>query len=314
MKSKSLQKPLALLLALGMLISSLPITANAQAPITQGGNILESDPRAGAGDFLTLGDPLPSDYQPLDADDINLILDDGTGESSMGTSGGEVSIIALNRFSPEGQFPFLLTEISFLANNGSGSVMAPGEPIRLVVFQNTNGEAVSDPSDGAELLLEVNETVKVATGWNVYELDEPLRLDGPGDVLIGVLSEHRPGTPYRPAVYDTNTNSHRSWIGIWTDPSPVPSPVTIPFPTTGTGTWGGLSELGFPGTFTLRGKGFPAVDYKINGTVTNASGAPVVGATIAFTPGVHTAKTNASGFYRTMLDSGEYSATVSGFG
>ena len=311
MKSNSLQKYLALLLALGMLISSLPITANAQAPITQDGNILESAPQAGTGEYLNLGEPLPADYQ-LNDEEINLILDDGYAEQSIGSSAGTVNILALNRFSPGIQFPFTLTEIRFLSDYREISAIAPGQPIRLVVFQNTNGDSVSDPSNGAELVLEVSETVQVATGWNVYELDQPLLLEGPGDVLIGVLFEYQPYTPYFPAVYDETTITQRSWVGLWN--GAAPTPLTIP----ATGQWGEIGAMGFPGTFTVRGKGVPAGEYRLTGTVTNTTtSAPLANAAVTATlptGSPRTAITDANGNYRLALDAGTYSITAAKLG
>ena len=311
MKSKKLQKVLAIFLALGMLISYLPISASAQAPVAQDEIVLESDPQAGTGEYLNLGDPLPADYQPMDGE-IEFILDDGTGEDAIGTSGGAVSIVALNRFSPGNQFPFLLTEISFLSNHATGSVLAPGQPLRLVVFQNTSTEGVVDPSDGAELVLEVDETVQVANGWNVYELADPILLEGPGDVLIGALFEHRPGSAYYPAVVDEDTVLQRSWIGLWS--GEAPRPLTIP----STGQWGEIGVIGFPGTFTMRGKGIPAGNAELAGTVTNsATSAPLAGATVTATPtegNPRSATTDANGKYSIKLDAGTYSVTAAKLG
>ena len=312
MKSKSIQKVLAIFLALGMLISYLPTAASAQAPVTQDEIVLESDPNAGTGEYLNLGDPLPADYQPTDGD-YEFILDDGIGENAIGTDAGTVSIIALNRFTPGDQFPFLLTEISFLSNHANGSVLAPGQAIRLVVFQNTNTEGVTDPSIGAELMLEVNETVQVATGWNVYQLDEPILLEGPGDVLIGALFDHLPGTAYYPAVYDQDTITQRSWIGLWS--GAAPSPITIPAPDPN---WGELGAIGFPGTFTIRAKGMPAGNSELAGTVTNsATSDPLAGATITATPtsgNTLSGTTDANGKYSITLNAGTYTVTAAKLG
>ena len=311
MKIKSLHKALAIFLALGMLISYLPTSARAQAPNAQDEIILESGPQTGTGDALNLGDPLPANYQ-LSADGVDLVIDDGVGEATIGSSGGEVSILALNRFSPETQFPFLLTEISFLSNHANGSVLAPGQPIRLVVFQNTN-EGVSDPSNGAELRLEVYETVKVSTGWNVYQLDQPLLFEGPGDVLIGVLFEYHPGTAYFPVVVDIDSLTQRSWVGLWPGID-TPSPITIP-PTAG---WGEIGELGVPGTITIRGKGIFAGDSELAGTVTNATTtAPLAKATVSATlptGSFRSATTDVNGNYNLSLDAGTYTITTSKLG
>ena len=63
MKSKTLQKVLAIFLALGMLISYLPISASAQTPVAQDEIALTKDTRPAVdGEYLTLGDSTPMHF------------------------------------------------------------------------------------------------------------------------------------------------------------------------------------------------------------------------------------------------------------
>ena len=312
MKSKTLQKVLAIFLALGMLISYLPISASAQAPVAQDGIALSKDTRPVDAEYLSLSDSTPFD---VGLTDIEFKYDDGTGESGIGTQAATYGLIGLNRFKPGTQFPFMLTEISFLADTVLyGSAMDVGDPVRLVVFKNTNTEGIPDPSVGAELLLDTPTTVKASTGWNTYQLADPVLLEGPGDILVGYVFSPKPAAAatggYFPAIIDDDTVlSNTSFLGLWQ--GAAPTPITIPSPSPN---WGSIESFNFPGVLAIRAKGVPVGDYELTGTVTNSLAAPVVDATITLNPGGRTATTNASGVYSMMVDAGDYTVTAGKFG
>ena len=185
----------------------------------------------------------PVPYQ--DGWDVELVLDDGTAEDAIGI-GGSAAFMVVNRFTPsEDQFPFLLeqVDISFEAN---GAVVA-GDPLRIVVYQNST--SAEDPAPGSELLYQQDEVVVNTTTWNHYVLDEPVLLEGPGDVIIGAIFLKVPGTSYFPASIDQNASQERSWAGWWS--GDVPAEPTLPPDSE----WTLIDDAGFPGNWMIRGMG-----------------------------------------------------------
>ena len=114
--------------------------------------------------------------------DVELIVDDGSAENGVGI-GGTWEFIWLNRFTPDaGDFPFNLNTISvYFDTTGMVNV---GDQIKLVVYENTSGS--TDPAVGSNYLASFSKTVLSLNSWNDYDIT-PILLEGPGDVLIGVI-------------------------------------------------------------------------------------------------------------------------------
>jgi hypothetical protein len=133
--------------------------------------------------------------------------------------------------------------------------VAVGDSVDLLVYEDTDGDA--DPSD-ATLLATYSETVQVAdmASWSTYTLTSPLTLNGPGDVLIGVINRYQPGTgggliDY-PAAEDQTSSQYRSWAGWWTT-EPAPDPAVLPPDSM----WGIIDDLAptLAGNWMIRGTG-----------------------------------------------------------
>jgi len=177
--------------------------------------------------------------------DVELILDDGTADDAIGIGGGS-EFMVVNRFTPAAdEFPFMLEQVD-ISFEASGSTVA-GDPIRIVIYQNTTGS--EDPAVGSEFLYQQDETITSVTGWNTYVLDEPVYLEGPGDVIIGAIFMKVPGSSYFPGSIDLTSSQERSWAGWWTGSVPT-EPVLPP-----DSEWTLIDDAGFVGNWTIRGMG-----------------------------------------------------------
>lgn len=177
--------------------------------------------------------------------DVELVLDDDTAEDAIGI-GGSAAFMVVNRFTPsEDQFPFLLEQVD-ISFEASGAVAA-GDQLRIVVYKNTTGS--EDPASGSELLYQQDAVVVDAAGWNNYVLDEPVLLEGPGDVIIGAIFLEVPGTSYFPASIDQTDSQERSWAGWWSGDVPA-EPILPPDES-----WILIDDAGFPGNWMIRGMG-----------------------------------------------------------
>lgn len=177
-------------------------------------------------------------------DPVSLVVDDGTAENGIGI-GGASQFIWVNRFTPApAEFPFMLQQVQLWFQT-SGAVLV-GDSIQIVVYENTTGS--TDPAPGSNLLYQYSTTVQGLDAWNVYDLPEPVLLNGPGDVVIGVIGLEVPGTSYWPASLDQTVTQQRSWAGWWATPV-HPEPPTLP-PDTWT-----LIDAYFPGNWMVRGYG-----------------------------------------------------------
>lgn len=177
--------------------------------------------------------------------DVELILDDGSAENGIGIGGGR-EFIFLNRFTPAAAvYPFILNEIQVYFDS-SGMVRA-GDKMELVVFENTSGN--TDPAVGANFLARFPVEIETLNAWNTYTLPGGVVLDGPGDVLIGVIAMEKPGSDYWPAALDETSSQGRSWAGWWLS-SPPPGEPTLPPDENWT-----LIDNHFPGNWMIRGIG-----------------------------------------------------------
>ncbi|MGB3975678.1 MAG: dockerin type I repeat-containing protein [bacterium] len=178
--------------------------------------------------------------------DVELILDDGSRENGIGI-GGDWEFLWLNRFTPDaGDFPFKLNKISVYFC--SDDQVFVGDQIKLVVYENISGN--SDPAIGSNFLASFPQTVQSLNAWNDYDISgTPVQLNGPGDVLIGVIALKTPGTSYWPAAIDEDTTQQRSWAGWWTVQPPPDPPILPP-----DDDWV-LIDAYFPGNWLVRGYG-----------------------------------------------------------
>ncbi|MCL7453949.1 MAG: choice-of-anchor J domain-containing protein, partial [Anaerolineae bacterium] len=235
------RKPiLSLLVVFAFVAALLPAPAALSAPPAQEGQ--RAFEAAGAAQTTQAGEP------PRIMADVDLILDDGSVENNIGI-GGTWEFIYLNRFTPDpGVYPFNLDQIQvYFDSSGLGQV---GDDITLVVYENTTGN--TDPAVGANWLASFPAAIQALDAWNVYDLSTPVLLNGPGDVLIGVIALETPGTSYWPAALDQTTTQQRSWAGWWLN-SPPPDPPTLPPDDSWT-----LIDTYFPGNWMIRGSGsFP---------------------------------------------------------
>lgn len=162
---------------------------------------------------------------------VSLVLDDGIPENFIGvndlTSTYAYQFIWLNRFTPDpSEFPFTLEQIQVLFYDdvfGTYNVSV-GDAIDLVVYQDADG----NPANGATLLATFHDTVKAVDGstWSVYNLSSPVVVNGPGDVLIGVINRYvSDGVTLKsyPAGLDMSSSNSRSWIGWWSGSPPDPA-------------------------------------------------------------------------------------------
>ena len=180
--------------------------------------------------------------------DVELILDDGLVDNNIGI-GGTLEFLWVNRFTPAADaFPFNLEQVQvYFDSTGLGLV---GDDIIIVVYENVTGNA--DPAVGSNWLYSFPTTIQALNAWNIYDLPAPVELNGPGDVIVGVIGLEVPGTSYWPAAIDQTATQARSWAGWWLA-SPPPAVPTLPPDDTWT-----LIDAYFPGNWMVRGFGSSA--------------------------------------------------------
>ena len=158
---------------------------------------------------------------PLGVFPAPLVLDDGTAEGAFGIGGADAeSFLWFNQFSLSPSF-LDLREIQVLFPSGSN--MAMGNVIDLLVFHDTDG----DPTNGATWLATYPQAIQSVDGttFSVYEVNPPLNLPSGGDLLIGVVPRFIvTGTTSQtsPAALDTTTSQGHSWVAVWTGDPPMP--------------------------------------------------------------------------------------------
>jgi len=180
---------------------------------------------------------------------ISLILDDGGPEDAIGANGRQ--FIWLNRFTPApADYPFSLTDVEVLFAAEAWSGVTVGEAVDIYVYEDADG----DPNTGAEPVGSIrNALVQAADGvtFSHYTLAQPLRLTGPGDVLIAVVNRTAGvGRVAYPAAVDTSSSRARSWLGLYEAGAPADPPV-IPADSS----WGVLDAFQMPGNWLIRGFG-----------------------------------------------------------
>lgn len=217
--------PLALSLAAWIIVPM------AHAAITQGPPIV-------------LGDNTDAPTAPQGA--LSFTVDDGVGETSIGDAG---QFVWFNRFTPApADFPFQINDVQVVLGATGVTV---GDAIQVLVYSDTDGDG--DPGTGAVLLGSFDSTVQFNDGvtFNVYTLPAPVRVDGPGDVLIGVVNRASfEGAGDFPATIDTTATAGRSWVGSYLAGD---APAQPPFPADEQ--WGTIDSFGFPGNWMVRATG-----------------------------------------------------------
>jgi len=175
---------------------------------------------------------------------VDLILDDGTIQNSIGLSnGGE--FVWLNQFSPhESLFPFVLKEVEIYFPFAQG--MSAGERIDLFIYQTDQ----SEPDENAELLQALRDVPVSALGqWTTFPLEVPIYLSEAKSILIAVVNRELGLNGFPAAIDQSGEPAGRSWIGTYSGGVPdVPN-----FPSNGL--WGKIDNLGFPGNWMIRGGG-----------------------------------------------------------
>jgi hypothetical protein len=158
--------------------------------------------------------PLP----PLGDFPVQLVLDDDTRDGDFGFGGPPArNFLWFEQFTPPGG-GFVLEQIWVLFAPGPN--MAVGGPIQLAVYLDPDG----DPSNGADLLATVDETIQVLDGdtFSIYTLATPIEITTPGDVLIGVVMRNGVVPAPAPAAIDTGSSAGRSWLAVWSTEPPDP--------------------------------------------------------------------------------------------
>lgn len=178
---------------------------------------------------------------------LNLTLDDGTAEERIGLfpSG---QFVWLNRFTPSpNDFPFTLTEIQFQTTTATNCT--PADIVDFYVWTDADGTPANGATFAGSLL---NQPVGTLDQFNSFTTD--IHLEGPGDVLIGVVNRtcDNASAGSHPAALDMTTSHVRSWAGYYEDhpQNPPGNPPVLPATTFGT-----IDSFGYPGNWLIRGIG-----------------------------------------------------------
>jgi hypothetical protein len=138
-------------------------------------------------------------YRPID-----LVVDDGTtfASISFGTPAGETWIMA-NRFTPAPEdFPFELRTIRARIVD-----VADLRGLRLAVYADPEGV----PSTAALLGTWAVPSFTASPAWTEVALAPPVRLTGPGDVFVAIVSS----SPFQVVLNQASAATSRLWVGRW---------------------------------------------------------------------------------------------------
>ena len=168
--------------------------------------------------------PVPEAVPPLPPAgplDVQLVLDDGAGEGSVGVTqgAGARQFLWFNRFQAPAAFELEQIWVLFPAD----PALAAGLTIDLVVFHDPDG----DPTNGATFLAAATETIQVVDGvtFSIYDLAPTVAIPAGGDVLLGVVNRFVTSgvsPPSFPAALDTTASQMRSWVATWSGDPPNP--------------------------------------------------------------------------------------------
>lgn len=138
-----------------------------------------------------------------------------SGYSAAGC-GASCSMLWANRFSPPpAAFPITLTTLTFLT--GSSAYVHAGDRFDFYVYQDDD----RDPTNGATLVGSRKGYLIATAGARLRTLvlEQPIVLNGPGDVVIAVTNPV--GSGPRPATGELSTFLGRSYAGAYTGEDPV---------------------------------------------------------------------------------------------
>lgn len=138
-----------------------------------------------------------------------------SGYSAVGC-GDSCRMIWANRFSPPtAAFPLTLTTITFLT--GSTAYVHAGDQFDFYVYQDDD----RDPTNGATLVGSKKGHVIATAGARLRTLilEQPIVLDGPGDIVIAVTNPA--GSGPRPATGEVSNFRGRSYAGTYVGEDPV---------------------------------------------------------------------------------------------
>jgi len=184
----------------------------------------------------------------MNAQNVQLVLDDGGRENSVGLTGGG-QFLWLNRFTPNASdFPFDLEEVWILFPSNLG--INVGELVDIYIWEDTDGDG--DPGTAANHLSSYNNAAVQFVDdvtFSQYSIP-PVTLNGPGDVLIGVVNRTA-GIANNTfvAALDQSSALQRSWLGLYVG-APA-DPPTLP----AAGAWDLIDNFGAAGNWTVRGYG-----------------------------------------------------------
>jgi uncharacterized repeat protein (TIGR01451 family) len=196
---------------------------------------------------------------------LSFILDDGVAENDIGDVG---QFIWINRFTPApADFPFQLEEVRV----AFGTTLVPvGGAMEIVIHQDTDNDG--NPGTGATFVASHTGTVQFNDGatFSVYTLVPPVVLNGPGDVLVGVINRYgAEGTNDFPATLDQTATQGRSWAASYLAGN-VPANPTYPADEQ----WGTIDSFGFPGNWLVRAFGTRIVDADLSITKSGIESPP----------------------------------------
>ncbi|HEX8218141.1 MAG TPA: S-layer homology domain-containing protein [Chloroflexia bacterium] len=153
---------------------------------------------------------------------VDMTLDDGTVENSVGWTNSTTSFAAiwLNRYSPSAaSFPMNLTQLSIMWPDAPALV---GKTITLLVY--VDADADGDPADAVKVAQVNGQTISVADGATFQNYPVNVNITGPGDVYYGFSDTYNSGgvSPRTfPSPLDTTATQGRSWVSAQNDASSV---------------------------------------------------------------------------------------------
>lgn len=207
----------------------------------------------------------PAAPPPANVGALSFILDDGVSENSIGDSG---QFIWINRFTPvPADFPLQLEEVQVVFGVTSVTL---GGAIEIVIHEDTDNDG--NPGTGATYLASHNGTVQANDGttFSVYTLAPPVVLNGPGDILVGVINRYgSEGFDDFPATLDQTATAGRSWAATYLAGN-VPAAPTYPADEQ----WGTIDSFGFPGNWIVRAFGSRILDADLTITKTGLETPP----------------------------------------
>jgi hypothetical protein len=149
---------------------------------------------------------------------VNLVLDDGTVENSVGWTNSTMNFTAIwiNRSSPPAaSFPMNLTNISIKWPNSAALV---GKTIALLVY--LDADADGNPANAVKVAQVNGQTITVANGTTFQDFPVNVNIPTAGDVYYGFADTYNSGgvSPRTfPAPLDTTATQGRSWVSAQDD-------------------------------------------------------------------------------------------------